>query len=211
MPGTGGSRSGSRSPIWAGVRPPGPPTGSSSWAGTRASSIPPPWSGGSRCQEGRERASTPAPHSGRPWSSSRENAARCCACLARGRDALEARSLVERYRAVSCDAVLSEVQAHWNQVLGTVQVETPDPSSHEPSRGPSALQGGAVRPGRRRVFRAASRGPGRAARSTGSASRIRRESAGASPASTSTEPCSREARWFPCPTGQEHRVQVWLG
>ena len=40
----------------------------------------------------------------------------------------EARSLVERYRAIGCDAVLREVQEHWNQVLGEVQVETPDPS-----------------------------------------------------------------------------------
>jgi cyclic beta-1,2-glucan synthetase len=39
----------------------------------------------------------------------------------------EARSLVERYRTASCDAVLREVQEHWDGVLGTVQVETPDP------------------------------------------------------------------------------------
>ena len=48
--------------------------------------------------------------------------------LGQGPGPEEARSLVERYRALSCDAVLSEVQEHWNQVLGTVQVETPDPS-----------------------------------------------------------------------------------
>jgi cyclic beta-1,2-glucan synthetase len=48
--------------------------------------------------------------------------------LGQGADREEARSLVERYRALSCDGVLQEVQEHWNRVLGTVQVETPDPS-----------------------------------------------------------------------------------
>jgi cyclic beta-1,2-glucan synthetase len=48
--------------------------------------------------------------------------------LGQGRDPEEARSLVERYRTANVDAVLGEVQEHWNEVLGTVQVETPDPS-----------------------------------------------------------------------------------
>jgi cyclic beta-1,2-glucan synthetase len=48
--------------------------------------------------------------------------------LGQGGGREEARSLVERYRAADCDAVLREVEEHWNQVLGTVQVETPDPS-----------------------------------------------------------------------------------
>ena len=48
--------------------------------------------------------------------------------LGQGTGPEEARSLVERYRTSDCDAVLREVQEHWNQVLGTVQVETPDPS-----------------------------------------------------------------------------------
>jgi cyclic beta-1,2-glucan synthetase len=48
--------------------------------------------------------------------------------LGQGRDPEEARSLVERYRALSSEEVLREVQEHWDQVLGTVQVETPDPS-----------------------------------------------------------------------------------
>ncbi len=48
--------------------------------------------------------------------------------LGQGADADEARSLVERYRHLDCDAVLREVQDHWDKVLGTVQVETPDPS-----------------------------------------------------------------------------------
>jgi cyclic beta-1,2-glucan synthetase len=48
--------------------------------------------------------------------------------LGEGANPEQARSLVERYRALSCDAVLREVQEHWNEVLGTVQVETPDPT-----------------------------------------------------------------------------------
>jgi cyclic beta-1,2-glucan synthetase len=48
--------------------------------------------------------------------------------LGQGRDHEEARTLVERYRALGCETALREVQEHWDQVLGTVQVETPDPS-----------------------------------------------------------------------------------
>jgi cyclic beta-1,2-glucan glucanotransferase len=46
--------------------------------------------------------------------------------LGEGADHDEARSLVEKYRALDCEAVLGEVQDHWNQILETVQVETPD-------------------------------------------------------------------------------------
>jgi cyclic beta-1,2-glucan synthetase len=48
--------------------------------------------------------------------------------LGQGSGHEEARSLVERYREVDCGAVLRDVQEHWDQVLGTVQVETPDAS-----------------------------------------------------------------------------------
>jgi cyclic beta-1,2-glucan synthetase len=48
--------------------------------------------------------------------------------LGQGSDHEEARCLVERYRAIDCEAVLKEVREHWDQVLGTVQVETPDQS-----------------------------------------------------------------------------------
>ena len=48
--------------------------------------------------------------------------------LGQGSDAEEARTLVERYRGLNCDAALLEVQQHWDQILETVQVETPDPS-----------------------------------------------------------------------------------
>jgi cyclic beta-1,2-glucan synthetase len=48
--------------------------------------------------------------------------------LGQGASGEEARSLVERYREMDCEAVLGEVQDHWNRVLGSVQVRTPDPS-----------------------------------------------------------------------------------
>ncbi|MGD8869416.1 MAG: glucoamylase family protein, partial [Gemmatimonadales bacterium] len=48
--------------------------------------------------------------------------------LGQGTSQEEARSLVERYRELDCDTVLGEVQNHWDRVLGSVQVETPDPS-----------------------------------------------------------------------------------
>ncbi len=48
--------------------------------------------------------------------------------LGEGAGPEEARSLVERYRAVSCDAVLREVQEQWDEILGAIQVDTPDPS-----------------------------------------------------------------------------------
>ncbi|BBK39943.1 glycosyl transferase [Allostella sp. ATCC 35155] len=38
----------------------------------------------------------------------------------------EARVLIERYRTADLDAALAAVTEHWNQVLGTVQVRTPD-------------------------------------------------------------------------------------
>jgi len=40
----------------------------------------------------------------------------------------EARALIERYRAADLDAVLGEVTAYWDDVLGTLQVKTPDRS-----------------------------------------------------------------------------------
>jgi cyclic beta-1,2-glucan synthetase len=46
--------------------------------------------------------------------------------LGQGSDEEEARALVERYRAADAGAVLRDVEAHWNDVLGTVEVETPD-------------------------------------------------------------------------------------
>ncbi|MDH5579936.1 MAG: glycosyl transferase, partial [Betaproteobacteria bacterium] len=40
----------------------------------------------------------------------------------------EARALIERYRAADLDAVLREVTAYWDEVLGTIQVKTPERS-----------------------------------------------------------------------------------
>ena len=48
--------------------------------------------------------------------------------LGEGTGPEEARSLIERYRALNCDELLREVQEYWDEILGTVQVETPDPS-----------------------------------------------------------------------------------
>jgi cyclic beta-1,2-glucan synthetase len=48
--------------------------------------------------------------------------------LGQGGSREESRLLVERYREVKCDTVLDEVREHWDRVLGTMQVETPDRS-----------------------------------------------------------------------------------
>jgi len=40
--------------------------------------------------------------------------------------ATAARALIDRYRASDLDAVLAAVTGHWDQVLGTIQVKTPD-------------------------------------------------------------------------------------
>jgi len=42
--------------------------------------------------------------------------------------AVDAKSLIARYRAANLDAVLREVVGYWDEVLGTVQVKTPDRS-----------------------------------------------------------------------------------
>jgi cyclic beta-1,2-glucan synthetase len=42
--------------------------------------------------------------------------------------AADAKSLITRYRAADLDAVLREVVGYWDDVLGTVQVKTPDRS-----------------------------------------------------------------------------------
>jgi cyclic beta-1,2-glucan synthetase len=48
--------------------------------------------------------------------------------LGQGKDRDEARSLVETYRERDPDDLLREVEAHWDGILGTVQVRTPDPA-----------------------------------------------------------------------------------
>ena len=48
--------------------------------------------------------------------------------LGQGESAEQARTLVERYRTRDSSDVLREVQEGWDEVLGTVQVKTPDPS-----------------------------------------------------------------------------------
>ncbi len=46
--------------------------------------------------------------------------------LGQGADTTEAQSLIAHYRAADLDAVLREVVEHWDEVLGAVQVRTPD-------------------------------------------------------------------------------------
>jgi cyclic beta-1,2-glucan synthetase len=46
--------------------------------------------------------------------------------LGEAADADEARSLVARYRTADLDGVLAEIGHHWDDVLGAVQVKTPD-------------------------------------------------------------------------------------
>ncbi len=40
----------------------------------------------------------------------------------------DAQALIERYRAVDCEASLREVRDHWDDVLGAISIETPDPA-----------------------------------------------------------------------------------
>ncbi|MGE5500728.1 MAG: GH36-type glycosyl hydrolase domain-containing protein, partial [Ignavibacteriales bacterium] len=48
--------------------------------------------------------------------------------LGDGEDEADARALIARYRAADLDAVLSDVRRHWDELLGAVQVKTPDRS-----------------------------------------------------------------------------------
>ena len=48
--------------------------------------------------------------------------------LGEAADTASAQALVERYRSVDLEAVFRSVVAHWDEVLGTVQVKTPDRS-----------------------------------------------------------------------------------
>jgi cyclic beta-1,2-glucan synthetase len=48
--------------------------------------------------------------------------------LGQGESEEESRLLIERYRATTVDRELAEVRAHWDRLLETVQVRTPDPA-----------------------------------------------------------------------------------
>ena len=48
--------------------------------------------------------------------------------LGQGKSREEARELIDRYRAANLDEVLAEVTRQWDEVLGTVQITTPDRS-----------------------------------------------------------------------------------
>jgi len=46
--------------------------------------------------------------------------------LGEGKDREEARELITRYRAANLDQVLAEVARQWDEILGVVQITTPD-------------------------------------------------------------------------------------
>jgi cyclic beta-1,2-glucan synthetase len=48
--------------------------------------------------------------------------------LGQGRDADDARILVEKYRSADLGAVLTAVTGFWDETLGQIQVRTPDPA-----------------------------------------------------------------------------------
>jgi len=48
--------------------------------------------------------------------------------LGQGNDRDDARALINRYRAANLDQVLAEVNRQWDEILGTVQITTPDRS-----------------------------------------------------------------------------------
>lgn len=48
--------------------------------------------------------------------------------IGQGEDEAAARALVERWRAADLDAALAATQAQWDELLGAVQVRTPDPA-----------------------------------------------------------------------------------
>ncbi len=50
----------------------------------------------------------------------------CCSCWGQAQDATAAGELVTRYRALDAGIVLAEVQAHWDRLLGAIQIRTPD-------------------------------------------------------------------------------------
>jgi cyclic beta-1,2-glucan synthetase len=48
--------------------------------------------------------------------------------LGQGHSDVEARSLIQYYRAADCDEALHKVRNYWDQILTTVQIRTPEPS-----------------------------------------------------------------------------------
>jgi cyclic beta-1,2-glucan synthetase len=48
--------------------------------------------------------------------------------LGQGESREECRALIVRYRAMSCDRVLRDIEEHWDSLLGVVQVKTPNRS-----------------------------------------------------------------------------------
>ncbi|HEU4992707.1 MAG TPA: hypothetical protein VFT52_09480, partial [Luteimonas sp.] len=76
--------------------------------------------------------------------------------LGQGADAVEARALIERYRAADLDAVHREVTDFWEETLGAVQVRTPDRAMDVLLNGPLLYQTLACRYWARAAFYQAS-------------------------------------------------------
>ncbi|WJV52453.1 glucoamylase family protein [Prodigiosinella aquatilis] len=47
-------------------------------------------------------------------------------CIGQGTSVEQVRDLIEKYRKIDLDQVLSEVEAHWEAITGAIQVKTPD-------------------------------------------------------------------------------------
>jgi len=76
--------------------------------------------------------------------------------LGQGADAVEARALIERYRAADLDAMHREVTDFWEETLGAVQVRTPDRAMDILLNGPLLYQTLACRYWARSAFYQAS-------------------------------------------------------
>jgi len=70
----------------------------------------------------------PAPRSKPWWSCVPRNALRSWSYLGEGKDREEARESITCYRAANLDQVLAEVTRQWDEILGVVQITTPDHS-----------------------------------------------------------------------------------
>src|SRR6184192_2679764 len=109
-----------RSPTSEDARRHGPPTARNCSAGTEPRTIPPPSSGATACPEGSGPASTrELPAAG---------SAEIVFLLGEAATNEEARALIMRYRTADLDRTLQEVATHWDDILGAVQVRTPDRS-----------------------------------------------------------------------------------